>query len=149
MKWQLTLVFLPGKSHGQRRLVGCSPWDHKSRTWLSNYTTTPRIYKITKVACVGGSRHIPIKQYCFRLHILLLQSCRVCFIPTASFLLLEPLLLLPLTVRSLFNSFSVSSDFLSAFNTLGCVFSGYLLHPWELRPIIEFTFLYHLFCPHL
>ena len=28
-KWQPTLVFLPGKSHGQRSLVGCSPWGHK------------------------------------------------------------------------------------------------------------------------
>ena len=26
-KWQPTKVFLPGKSHGQRSLVGCSPWD--------------------------------------------------------------------------------------------------------------------------
>ena len=25
-KWQLTLIFLPGESHEQRRLVGCSPW---------------------------------------------------------------------------------------------------------------------------
>ena len=25
-KWQPTLVFLPGESHGQRSLVGCSPW---------------------------------------------------------------------------------------------------------------------------
>ena len=25
-KWQPTPVFLPGKSHGQRGLVGCSPW---------------------------------------------------------------------------------------------------------------------------
>ena len=24
-----TPVFLPGKSHGQRSLVGCSPWGHK------------------------------------------------------------------------------------------------------------------------
>ena len=24
--WQHTLVFLPGESHGQRSLVGCSPW---------------------------------------------------------------------------------------------------------------------------
>ena len=22
-------VFLPGEFHGQRSLVGCSPWDHK------------------------------------------------------------------------------------------------------------------------
>ena len=28
-KWQPTPVPLPGKSHGQRSLVGCSPWDHK------------------------------------------------------------------------------------------------------------------------
>ena len=28
-KWQPTLVFLPGKSHGWRSLVGCSPWGHK------------------------------------------------------------------------------------------------------------------------
>ena len=27
--WQPTPVFLPGESHGQRRLVGYSPWDHK------------------------------------------------------------------------------------------------------------------------
>ena len=28
-KWQLTLVFLPGKSHGQRRLAGYSTKDCK------------------------------------------------------------------------------------------------------------------------
>ena len=28
-KWQPTLVFLLGKSHGQRSLVGYSPWGHK------------------------------------------------------------------------------------------------------------------------
>ena len=28
-KWQPTPAFLPGKSHRQRSLVGCSPWDHK------------------------------------------------------------------------------------------------------------------------
>ena len=27
-KWQPTSVFLPGESHGQRGLVGCSSWDH-------------------------------------------------------------------------------------------------------------------------
>ena len=29
-----------GESHGQRSLVGYSPWGPKSRTWLSNKTTT-------------------------------------------------------------------------------------------------------------
>ena len=28
-KWQPTPVFLLGKSHGWRNLVGCNPWDHK------------------------------------------------------------------------------------------------------------------------
>ena len=28
-KWQPTPVLLPGKSHGQRSLVGSSPWGHK------------------------------------------------------------------------------------------------------------------------
>ena len=28
-KWQPTPVLLPGKSHGRRSLVGCSPWDCK------------------------------------------------------------------------------------------------------------------------
>ena len=28
-KWQPTPVFLPGKSHGQRSLLGYSPWVHK------------------------------------------------------------------------------------------------------------------------
>ena len=28
-KWQTTLVFFPGKSHGHRSLEGYSPWGHK------------------------------------------------------------------------------------------------------------------------
>ena len=33
-------IFLPGKSHGWRSLVGCSPWIVKSRTQLSDFTFT-------------------------------------------------------------------------------------------------------------
>ena len=36
-KWEPTLVFLSGESHGQRSLVGCSP---KGQTWLSDYAHT-------------------------------------------------------------------------------------------------------------
>ena len=36
-KRPLTPVFLPGKSHGQRSLVGCSPGVAKSRTWLTEH----------------------------------------------------------------------------------------------------------------
>ena len=35
-KWQITPVFLPWKSHGQRSLVGYSPWVGKSWTWYSD-----------------------------------------------------------------------------------------------------------------
>ena len=27
--WQPSPVFLPGESHGQRNLVGCSPWERE------------------------------------------------------------------------------------------------------------------------
>ena len=36
-KWQLTPVSLPGKSHGQRSLVGSSPWGHK---WVKHNSAT-------------------------------------------------------------------------------------------------------------
>ena len=35
-EWQPTPVFLPGQPHGQRNLVGYSPWDPKERTQLSD-----------------------------------------------------------------------------------------------------------------
>ena len=38
-----TPVLLPGKSHGQRSLVGYSPWVAKSQTQLRDYTTTMRV----------------------------------------------------------------------------------------------------------
>ena len=40
-KWQPTLVFLPGKFHEQRSLVGYSPWGCKESDmteWLSAHT---------------------------------------------------------------------------------------------------------------
>ena len=38
MKWEPTSVFLPGEFHGQRSLVGYSPWGHKESdmtSWLN------------------------------------------------------------------------------------------------------------------
>jgi len=29
LDWQPSPVFLPGKSHGQRRLAGYNPWSHR------------------------------------------------------------------------------------------------------------------------
>ena len=37
--WQPTLLFLPGEFHGQRNLVGYSPWIAKNQTWLSWLST--------------------------------------------------------------------------------------------------------------
>ena len=39
-EWQPTPVFLPGESHGQRNLVGYSPWSHKEldpTKWLNTF----------------------------------------------------------------------------------------------------------------
>ena len=40
-KWHPTLVFLPGESHGQRSLVGCSPWSCKE------FDTTEHTHNLT------------------------------------------------------------------------------------------------------
>ena len=45
-KWQPTPVLLPGKSHGQKGLVSCSPWGHKSQTRFGDWTTK-NIYQRT------------------------------------------------------------------------------------------------------
>ena len=38
-KWQPIPVFLPGKFHGQRSLVGCSPWGHKESDTTEHSTS--------------------------------------------------------------------------------------------------------------
>ena len=37
--WQPTPVLLPGESHGQRNLVGYSPWDHKESDTTEHLST--------------------------------------------------------------------------------------------------------------
>ena len=39
-KWQPTPVFLPGKSHGQRSLVGYSPWGCKESEMTEQLSTS-------------------------------------------------------------------------------------------------------------
>ena len=43
-----TYVLLPGKSHGWRRLVGCSPWGCLDRTRLSDFTFTFHFHALEK-----------------------------------------------------------------------------------------------------
>ena len=47
-QWYPTPVFLPGKSHGRRSLVGCSPWVTKSRTQLSDFAFTFHFHALEK-----------------------------------------------------------------------------------------------------
>ena len=48
VQWHPTPVLLPGKSHGRRSLVGCSPWVAKSRTRLSDFTFTFHFHALEK-----------------------------------------------------------------------------------------------------
>ena len=47
-EWQLTPVFLPGKTHAQRSLTGCSPWGHKE----SDTTEYSHIHTGLIVRCI-------------------------------------------------------------------------------------------------
>ena len=46
-QWQPTPVLLPGKSHGWRSLVGCSPWGRKEPD------TTERLHFHFSLSCIG------------------------------------------------------------------------------------------------
>ena len=50
-KWQPTPVFLPGKSHGQRSLLGYSPWGRKESDTAEHAHTT-------RLRGRGGSRSV-------------------------------------------------------------------------------------------
>ena len=50
-----TPVLLPGKSHGQRSLVGCSPWVSKSGTRLNDFTFTVQIHALDKEMATHSS----------------------------------------------------------------------------------------------
>ena len=42
-EWQLTPVFLPGEFHGQRNLVGYSPWGRKESDTTEQLTLSKKI----------------------------------------------------------------------------------------------------------
>ena len=54
-QWHPTPVLLPGKSHGWRSLVGCSPWGAKSRTRLSDFTFTFHFHALEKEMATHSS----------------------------------------------------------------------------------------------
>ena len=54
-QWHPTPVLLPRKSHGQRNLVGCSPWGRYSRTRLSDFTFTFHFHALEKEMATHSS----------------------------------------------------------------------------------------------
>ena len=54
-QWHPTPVFLPGKSHGQRSLVGCSPWVTENQTRLSDFTFTFHFHSLEKAMATHSS----------------------------------------------------------------------------------------------
>ena len=57
-RWQPTPVLLPGKSHGQRSLVGCNPWGHEE----SN--TTEQLHFHFSLSCIGEGNGNPLQYSC-------------------------------------------------------------------------------------
>ena len=57
-QWQPTPVLLPGKSHGWRSLVGCSPWGR----WESD--TTERLHFVFLLPCIGEGNGNPLQCSC-------------------------------------------------------------------------------------
>ena len=57
-QWHPTPVCLPGKSHGQRRLVGCSPWGR------TESDTTERLSFHFSLSCIGEGNGNPLQCSC-------------------------------------------------------------------------------------
>ena len=57
-QWQPTPVFLPGKSHGQRSLVGYSPWGREESD------TTKWLHFHFSLSCTGEGNGNPLHYFC-------------------------------------------------------------------------------------
>ena len=58
--WQPTPVFLPGESHGQRSLGGCSPWGHKDSDTTEATADTHRCAAICRGPASDGPGGRPL-----------------------------------------------------------------------------------------
>ena len=56
--WHPTPVLLPGKSNGQRSLVGCRPWGRKESD------TTERLHFHFSLSCIGEGNGNPLQCSC-------------------------------------------------------------------------------------
>ena len=57
-QWQTTPVLLPGKSLGQRSLVGCSPWGHEESD------TTEQLHFHFSLSCIREGNGNPLQCFC-------------------------------------------------------------------------------------
>ena len=57
-RWHPTPVLLPGDSHGQRCLVGCSPWGR----WESDMTEWLPFH--LSLSCIGAGNGNPLRRSC-------------------------------------------------------------------------------------
>ena len=57
-QWHPTPVFLPGKSHGRRSLVGCSPWGREKSD------TTEWLHFHFSLSCIGEGNGNPLQHSC-------------------------------------------------------------------------------------
>ena len=57
-QWHPTPVLLPGKSHGWRSLLGCSPWGCKE------LDTTERLHFDFSLSCIGEGNGNPLQYSC-------------------------------------------------------------------------------------
>ena len=57
-QWHPTPVLLPGKSHGWRSLVGCSPWDREESDM------TERLHFDFSLSCIGEGNGNPLQCSC-------------------------------------------------------------------------------------
>ena len=57
-QWHPTPVLLPGKSHGRRSLVGCSPWGH------GESDTNERLHFHFSLSCIGEGNGNPLQCSC-------------------------------------------------------------------------------------
>ena len=54
-QWHPTPVLLPGKSHGRRSLIGCSPWGREESD------TTERLHFHFSLSCIGEGNGNPLQ----------------------------------------------------------------------------------------
>ena len=59
-RWHPTPVLLPGKSHGQRSLVGCSPWG------CYESDRTERLHFHFSLSCIGEGNGNPLQCSCLK-----------------------------------------------------------------------------------